>query len=50
MYEVSTREMPARSLLCLKRSIAGRDQAWAFGKEFVALLRHYQLPQVPTYA
>ncbi len=50
MYEVSTREMPERSLLCLKRSVAGRDQAWAFGKEFIALLRHYQLPQVPGRA
>jgi DNA-binding transcriptional MerR regulator len=46
MYEVSTREMPERSLLCLKRNVAGRDQAWAFGKEFIGLLRHYQLPQI----
>ena len=38
--------MPDRSLLCVKRSVAGRDQAWAFGKEFIALLRHYQLPQL----
>jgi hypothetical protein len=28
------------------RSVAGRDQAWASGKEFIALLRHYQLPQI----
>jgi len=46
MYEVSAREMPDRSLLCVKRNVAGVDQAWAFGKEFIALLRHYQLPQV----
>ena len=46
MYEVGTREMPDRSLLCIKRSVAGRDHAWAFGKEFIALLRHYQLPQI----
>ncbi len=46
MYEVSTREIPERSLLCLKRNVAGQDQAWAFGKEFIALLRHYQLPQI----
>ena len=46
MYEVSTREMPDRSLLCVKRNVAGVDQAWAFGKEFIALLRHYQLPQI----
>jgi DNA-binding transcriptional MerR regulator len=46
MYEVSTREMPERSLLCLKRSVAGVDRAWAFGKEFIALLRRHQLPQL----
>jgi DNA-binding transcriptional MerR regulator len=46
MYEVSTREMRERSLLCVKRNVAGRDQAWTFGKEFIALLRHYQLPQI----
>ena len=46
LYEVSTREIPDRSLLCVKRNVGGRDQAWAFGKEFIALLRHYQLPQV----
>jgi len=50
MYEVSAREMPDRSLLCVKRNVAGVDQAWAFGKEFIALLRQYQLPQVPGRA
>jgi len=50
MYEVTTREMPDRSLLCLKRNVPGRDQAWAFGKEFIALLRHYKLPQIPGRA
>jgi DNA-binding transcriptional MerR regulator len=46
MYEVSTREMPGRSLLSVKRNVAGVDRAWAFGKEFIALLRHYQLPRI----
>ena len=46
MYEVSTREMPERRLLCVKRNVAGADKAWAFGKEFIALLRHYQLPEI----
>jgi DNA-binding transcriptional MerR regulator len=50
VYEVGTREMPDRSLLCVKRNVAGVDQAWAFGKEFIALLRHYQLPQIPGRA
>jgi DNA-binding transcriptional MerR regulator len=46
VYEVGTREMPDRSLLCVKRNVAGVDQAWAFGKEFIALLRHHQLPRI----
>ena len=46
VYEVKTREMPDRSLLCVKRNVAGVDQAWAFGKEFIGLLRHYQLPTI----
>lgn len=50
MYEVNTREIPERSLLCVKRNVAGVDQAWAFGKEFIALLRHYRLPQLPGRA
>jgi DNA-binding transcriptional MerR regulator len=50
VYEVSTREIPERSLLCVKRNIVGVDRAWAFGKEFIALLRHYQLPQIPGRA
>jgi DNA-binding transcriptional MerR regulator len=44
MYEVTTREIPERHLLCLKRSVAGDEQAWALGKEFVALLRRRSLP------
>ncbi len=50
VYEVDTREMPDRSLLCVKRSVTGLDQAWAFGKEFITLLRRYQLPQIPGRA
>jgi len=50
VYEVITREMPDRSLLCLKRNVADRDRAWVFGKEFIALLRQYQLPQIPGRA
>src|ERR1700729_1996159 len=44
MYEVSTREIPERSLLCVKRNVADEKAAWAFGKEFIALLRQYRLP------
>jgi DNA-binding transcriptional MerR regulator len=50
MYEIKTREIPERSLLCIKRNVTGEKGAWAFGKEFIALLRHYQLPQLPGRA
>jgi DNA-binding transcriptional MerR regulator len=46
VYDVKTREIPERSLLCVKRNVTGEKEAWAFGKEFIALLRHYQLPQI----
>jgi DNA-binding transcriptional MerR regulator len=46
MYEVGTRDVPARSLLCLKRNVDGQDGAWAFGKEFVAMIRQHPLPRV----
>jgi len=45
MYEVATRDLPDRSLLCLKRTVDGEPGAWALGKEFIALLRGYDLPQ-----
>jgi DNA-binding transcriptional MerR regulator len=46
MYEVGTREIPSRSLLCLKRNVDGQEGAWTFGKEFVAMLRQHQLPHM----
>jgi DNA-binding transcriptional MerR regulator len=46
MYEVETREIPERTLLCVKRDVAGEKAAWAFGKEFIALLRQYELPRI----
>jgi DNA-binding transcriptional MerR regulator len=45
MYEVATREMPERSLLCLKRTVAVQRQ-FAFGKEFIAILRERPLPKI----
>jgi DNA-binding transcriptional MerR regulator len=44
MYEVSTRDIPQRSLLCLKRNV-DESGAWALGKEFVALTRDQRLPR-----
>ncbi len=46
MYEVATRDIPARSVLCLKRSVDGTAGAWAFGKEFISILREHHLPMM----
>jgi hypothetical protein len=45
VYEVGMREMPERSLLCLKRNVGEQGQ-WAFGKEFIAILRERPLPKI----
>jgi DNA-binding transcriptional MerR regulator len=45
MYDVATREMPARSLLCLKRNV-DEQGAWTLGKEFIAILRERPLPRL----
>jgi hypothetical protein len=45
MYEVATREMPERSLLCLTRNVDEQGQ-WAFGKEFIGILREHPLPKI----
>jgi DNA-binding transcriptional MerR regulator len=45
MYEVGTREMSERSLLSLKRNVDEQGQ-WAFGKEFIAILRERPLPKI----
>jgi DNA-binding transcriptional MerR regulator len=45
MYEVATREVPERSLLCLKCNV-DEQGAWALGKEFIAVLRERPLPKM----
>jgi DNA-binding transcriptional MerR regulator len=45
MYEVATREIPERSLLCLKRNV-DEQGAWTLGKEFIAILRERPLPKI----
>ncbi len=45
MYEVATRDIPGRSLLCLKRNV-DEEGAWALGKEFIAILRERPLPKI----
>jgi DNA-binding transcriptional MerR regulator len=46
MYEVETREILGRSILCLKRNVEGEAGAWAFGKEFIGLLKERTLPRM----
>ena len=43
MYEVATREIPERSLLCVKRNVDEQGQ-WGFGKEFIGIWRQRPLP------
>jgi DNA-binding transcriptional MerR regulator len=45
MYEVATREIAERSVLCLKRHVDEKG-AWALGKEFIAILRERPLPKM----
>ncbi|NNN01691.1 MAG: MerR family transcriptional regulator [Acidimicrobiaceae bacterium] len=45
MYEVATRDIPERSLLCLKRNVDELG-AWTIGKEFIAILRERPLPKM----
>jgi DNA-binding transcriptional MerR regulator len=45
MYEVNTRDISERSMLCLKRNVDERG-AWALGKEFIAILRERPLPKM----
>lgn len=45
MHEVETRQMPQRSLLCLKRNV-DESGIWAFGKEFIAIIRDRRLPRM----
>jgi len=46
MYEVETRQIPERRLLCAERHVGGQEGAWAFGKEFVGILRDRPTPQL----
>ena len=39
MYEVSTRQLPARQLLCLKRHVENQDAVFALGKEAIGLFK-----------
>ena len=45
MYEVATRVIPERSVLCLKRNV-DEQGAWALGKQFIAIMRERPLPRM----
>jgi DNA-binding transcriptional MerR regulator len=45
MLEVSTREIPERTLLCLKRTVDPQS-AWKLGKEFIAIMHERPLPKM----
>jgi DNA-binding transcriptional MerR regulator len=45
VYEVATRAIPERSVLCLKRNVDEKG-AWALGKEFIAIMRERPLPRM----
>lgn len=46
VYEVETRDMPERRILCLKRNV-DEAGAWALGKEFIGIIRDARLPKLP---
>jgi DNA-binding transcriptional MerR regulator len=46
MYEVATRQMPERTLLCLKRTVSS-EEAWALGKEFIGIIHSRPVSRLP---
>jgi len=45
-YDVETRPVPERSVLCLLRHVDGEAGAWALGKEFIGILRDRPTPRM----
>lgn len=43
MYEVKTREIEDRKVLCLKRNVEGWQGVWDFGKEFIGIVRSHEI-------
>lgn len=44
MYEVATREMPARAVLCMKRHVTSQQEVWELGKQFLRYFRERPRP------
>lgn len=47
MYEVFTREMAARSVLCMKRHVTSQQEVWALAKQFLGYFRERPRPLLP---
>ncbi len=50
LFEVAVREIPARRVLCLQRSVADEAEVVALGKEFIALFRDKVVPSLEGIA
>ena len=50
MYDVTTRTLPARTLVCLESRVEGESEVWALGKRFIALVRANPVPRVDGVA
>jgi DNA-binding transcriptional MerR regulator len=50
VYEVVTREMPARTVLCLERRATSDDEVRALGKDFIGMVRGREVPQLEGIA
>lgn len=50
MYEVATRQIPGRSLLCLLRYVDNDEGVVATGKEFIGIFRERPAPRMPGRA
>ena len=46
MYEVATRTVPARTVLCLERHVSNEEEVWALGKEFVGYFKDGRVPRI----
>ena len=46
MYEVTTRTLPERRLLCRLRHVADEQETFAFGKEFLAIFKERPSPSL----
>jgi DNA-binding transcriptional MerR regulator len=49
LYQVATRELPERRLLCLKRNV-DEAAAWALGREFIGIVGRRPAPRLPGRA